>query len=216
MNEALYALQEGAATPEEIDQAVCEFGLPMGPFTLLDMTGLDICGHVNEFLYSQYGPRFETAPLLKAMLKAGHLGQKSGAGFYLHERGEPAKKDQPKKLNPRLADLIREIQKTGGKQTKSFDVYRVILPMFNEAVYTVQEQVVAPQDVDVAMKFGCGLQRGLFSIAEEKGLDWCLAALENNFREHGERFRPAWLLRQLVQAGVHDFSKLDRAPAAVR
>ena len=70
--------QTASPTPEEIDQAVVEFGLPMGPFALLDMTGLDICGHVNEFLYSEYGPRFETAPLLKALLKAGHLGQKSG------------------------------------------------------------------------------------------------------------------------------------------
>ena len=55
---------------------------------------------------------------------------------------------------------------------------------------------------------------GLFSIAEEKGLDWCLAQLDENLRQHGERHRPAWLLRQLVRAGVHDFSKLDRAPAA--
>ena len=214
MNEALYCLQEQVATPEEIDQAVVEFGMPMGPFTLLDMTGLDICGHVNEFLYSEYGPRFETAPLLKALIKANHLGQKTGAGFYMHDKGQPAKKDAPKSLNPRLHDLIREV---GSKKSQEpFDVYRVILPMFNEAVYALQEQVVAASDVDVAMKFGCGMQRGLFTIAEEKGLDWCLKELDGKFQKHGERFRPAWLLRQLVRAGIHDFSKLNRSPAVVR
>jgi len=63
MNEALYALQEGLATVEEIDAKVVEFGLPMGPFALFDMTGLDVCTHVNTFLYSQYGPRFSLLEL---------------------------------------------------------------------------------------------------------------------------------------------------------
>ena len=89
------------------------------------------------------------------------MGKRAGAGFYLHDKGQPAKKDEPKKINPRLPDLIRDVQKSGSRQSQGFDVYRIILPMFNEAVYAVQEQVVAPQDVDVAMRFGCGMQRGI-------------------------------------------------------
>ncbi len=215
MNEAIYVLQEGAATPEQVDQAAVEFGLPMGPFTLFDMTGIDICGHVNEFLYSEYGPRFETAPLLKLMMKEGQLGQKSGAGFYVHEKGQPAQKDAPKTINPRLEKLAKEAGTAAPKASPTFDVYRVILPMFNEAIYAVQEQVVTAADVDVAMQNGCGLNRGLLSIAEDKGLDWCLKQLESYQEFYGERFRPSWLLRQLVRAGIHDFSKFEKAPAAV-
>lgn len=215
MNEALYVLQEGAATVEEVDKATLEFGLPMGPFTLFDLTGIDICGHVNEFLYSEYGPRFETAPLLKLMMKEGQLGQKSGAGFYLHEKGQPAK-DAVKKINPRLEALAKQAAKPVPGKAKPFDVYRIILPMFNEAVYAVQEHVIVPEDVDVAMQYGCGLNRGLLSIAQDKGLDWCLRQLEEYQERHGERFRPSWLLRQLVKAGVHDFSKLEKATVAVR
>ncbi len=215
MNEAIYVLQEGSATPEQVDQAAVEFGLPMGPFTLFDMTGIDICGHVNEFLFSEYGPRFETAPLLKLMMKEGQLGQKSGAGFYMHEKGQLAQKDAPKTVNPKLEKLTKEVGAPTVKADGKFDVYRVLLPMLNEALYAVQEQVVTPADVDVAMANGCGLNRGLLSIAEDKGLDWCLQQLEMYQERHGERFRPSWLLRQLVRANIHDFSKLDKAPVAV-
>ena len=99
---------------------------------------------------------------------------------------------------------------------RSFDVYRVMLPMFNEAIYALQEQVVKAEDVDVAMKWGCGMSRGLLTIAQEKGFDWCLAELQSYQKIHGERFRPAWLLSKLVNAGIHDFSQLAQAPMAVR
>lgn len=220
MNEALYVLMDGSATPEEVDQKVVQFGLPMGPFTLLDMTGIDICSHVNDFLANEYGPRFETAPLLKVMVDAGQLGQKTGAGFYVHEKGAPPAKDKPRQVNPELKKLIEQANKLGGaRQTKSgkpFDVYRVLLPMFNEAVYAIQESVVEPADVDVAMEWGCGLTRGLLTIAEEKGLDWCLSELKLYKAEHGERFRPAWLLSKLTRARVHDFQALEPTPAGVR
>src|SRR5262249_52783765 len=152
MNEALWVLQEGIATPEQVDKAVVDFGMPMGPFTLFDMTGIDICAHVEDFLYSEYGPRFEPAPLLNLLVKAGHLGQKSGAGFYAHEKGQQPKKDEPKKLNPDLEKLLaeaRKIAKNQGKASKPFDAFRVILPMFNEATYAIQEEVAQPGDVDV-------------------------------------------------------------------
>jgi 3-hydroxyacyl-CoA dehydrogenase len=54
LNEATKALEEGAATAAEIDQAVVTWGMPMGPFTLMDMLGIDVCGHVGDYLYSEY------------------------------------------------------------------------------------------------------------------------------------------------------------------
>jgi 3-hydroxyacyl-CoA dehydrogenase len=218
LNEALYVLQEGASTPEEVDQAVVDFGMPMGPFTLLDMTGIDICTHVNEFLYKEYGPRFQPAPLLFKMVEAKQLGQKSGAGFYVHDKDQPAKKGEPKKINPKLRELVETANKeltTRAKAPKKFDALRVILPMFNEAIYALQEDVVQASDVDVAMEWGCGMTRGLLSIASERGLEWSLRELEQYHAALGERFRPSWLLKKLVRAGIKDFSNLDLAPMAV-
>lgn len=210
LNEALYLLAEGNVSPEEVDKAVVAFGLPMGPFTLFDMTGIDVCAHVTEFLYKEYGMRFEPAPLLKLMIEKKFFGQKTGTGFFVHKKGEVPAKDAPKQVNPELDALIAEARKLQPRtgSSKKFDAYRVILPMFNEAIYAIQENVAQASDVDVAMQWGCGLSRGLVSLAEEKGLAWCLSEMESYQATYPERFRPAWLLRKLVRAGLHDFREL--------
>lgn len=215
LNEALYVLQEGKATPAEIDQAAVEFGLPMGPFTLFDMTGIDVCAHVTEFLYKEYGLRFEPAPLLSLLIEKKFLGQKSAAGFYLHEAGKVPQKGEPRQVNPELENLLNQARqmRPPAKAPKVFDVHRIIMPMFNEALYAIQENVAGASDVDVAMQWGCGLNRGLVSLAEEKGLQWCLNELESHEQIHGERFRPAWILRKLVRGGIHDFKALNPEPA---
>ncbi|MBY0356676.1 MAG: 3-hydroxyacyl-CoA dehydrogenase [Candidatus Obscuribacterales bacterium] len=217
LNEAMYLLAEGQVTAEEVDRAAVEFGLPMGPFTLFDMTGIDVCAHVTEFLYKEYGPRFEPAPLLKLMIDKKFYGQKSGLGFFVHQKGAVPNKDAAKELNPELGKLLEEARKLkpNAKSIKKFDVYRLMMPMFNEAIYALQENVALAADIDVAMKFGCGLNRGLLSLAEEKGLAWCLAELESQQTSHAERFRPAWLLRKLVRAGLHDFKALTREEMAL-
>lgn len=216
LNEALYLLQEGNVSAQEIDKAAVEFGLPMGPFTLFDMTGIDVCAHVTEFLYKEYGQRFEPAPLLHLMVEKKFLGQKTGAGFYLHPAGHIPKKDEPKQLNPELANLLAQAQKEkpSVKEPGKFEIHRVIMPMFNEALYAIQEKVAEPLDVDVAMQWGCGLNRGLVSLAEEKGFDWCLNELDAQQKIHGERFRPAWILRKLIRGGIHDFKALMPEPVA--
>ena len=106
MNEALHVVQEGVASIHEVDAAVLQLGLPMGPFTLFDMTGIDICAHVNDFLYTQYGPRFEPAKLLSLLVERQFYGQKTGSGFYHHPAGQPNKKGESKEENPELASLI--------------------------------------------------------------------------------------------------------------
>ena len=84
MLEAIRALEQGVATPEDIDKAV-KLGLrhPMGPFELIDYTGLDINLHVANTFFDEFrDPAWAPPPLLKRMVLAGHLGKKSGQGFY--------------------------------------------------------------------------------------------------------------------------------------
>src|SRR3954464_497552 len=82
-NEAFYMLQEGIASPADIDKAL-KLGLnhPMGPFELVDLVGLDTRLHILEYLHKSLGDKYRPAPLLVQYVKAGRLGRKSGRGVY--------------------------------------------------------------------------------------------------------------------------------------
>jgi 3-hydroxybutyryl-CoA dehydrogenase len=84
INEAIFAVMEGVGTPEAID-AVMKLGMnhPMGPLTLADFIGLDVCLAILNVLHEGIGdPKYRPCPLLRRMVAAGHLGRKSGQGFY--------------------------------------------------------------------------------------------------------------------------------------
>jgi len=89
INEAVYALMEGVATREAID-TVMKLGMnhPMGPLTLADFIGLDVCLAIMEVLHRDLGDaKYRPCPLLRRMVAAGLLGRKSGAGFYTYAEG---------------------------------------------------------------------------------------------------------------------------------
>ena len=84
INEAIFCLQEGVGTPEAID-AIMKLGMahPMGPLTLADLIGLDVCLNIINVLYTDFGDeKYHPCPLLIKMVEDGHLGRKSGKGFY--------------------------------------------------------------------------------------------------------------------------------------
>ena len=86
INEAIFAVYEGVAKPEAIDE-VMKLGMnhPMGPLTLADFIGLDVCLAILEVLHEGLGdPKYRPCPLLKRMVAAGWLGRKSGRGFYTY------------------------------------------------------------------------------------------------------------------------------------
>lgn len=85
--EANRLLEEGVATPEDID-AACKLGLghPIGPYALMDLTGNDLNLMVQRILYDSYGERFRPRLILKQKVDAGHLGRKTGKGWYVYQK----------------------------------------------------------------------------------------------------------------------------------
>jgi 3-hydroxyacyl-CoA dehydrogenase len=193
LNEAAFAFQEGAAPPEEMDKAMRAFGMPMGPFALLDMLGLDVCAEVSMILYDSFGPRMKAAEILGEMHKANRLGTKNGIGFYTYDESKKAD------LKP-LVDGIQ--QKTGVKGTP-FSPERLVFQMINEAAYCLEENVAAPSDIDLAMLAGTGFPQdkgGPLHYADVVGVDVVLDKLKEFSKTMGSRFWPAPLLKRMVSA----------------
>lgn len=196
-NEAVYAAQEGAASLEDIDADVKAHGMPMGPFFLADVLGLDVSREVQQILFEEYGPRMAPAELVERLVKAKRFGMKNGAGFYLHG-GEGSEGF--------VAEQIKEIQAKTGISGTPYAFERLLLPMINEAAYALQEKVASPNDIDIAMMAGAGMAdttgpKGPLQLADEMGLDVVLEKMEALHARLGERFRPAPLLRRKVRAG---------------
>ncbi|MDY6878290.1 MAG: 3-hydroxyacyl-CoA dehydrogenase [Chloroflexota bacterium] len=197
LNEATKALNEGAATVTEIDQEVVKWGMPMGPFTLMDMLGIDICGHVGQYLYSEYGERMSPAPLFMKLIEAGRIGEKSGAGFFDHPGGE----------SDVVNGMIKELVESGAVPTGTkFSVERLMYPLINEAALCVQENIASITDIDMSMVAGTGMtyggeRIGPLVIADKIGLDVVVKTLETLEKELGPRFRPSRPLKLRVRAG---------------
>ena len=197
LNEAAFCLQEGAATMPSIDQAMTEFGLPLGPFTLVDTLGLDVCHDVVFVLLDAYGQRMQPAQIWERIYNQKRLGVKSGAGFYQY--GEQA--GQP---DPALGQAIAEVQRQTGLTGTEFTPTRLLLPMINEAILCLQEHISSAADIDLAMLAGIGFPQskgGILHYADEMGLDVVLDGLQQYAKRFGSRFHPAPLLKRKVAAG---------------
>jgi 3-hydroxyacyl-CoA dehydrogenase/enoyl-CoA hydratase/3-hydroxybutyryl-CoA epimerase len=210
LGEAVRLVREGARI-EDVDRAMTEFGMPVGPIALLDDIGLDVAVKAGEVLAVSFPDRCEPAGQA-AFVAGGRLGRKSGAGFYEYsgpggKRGEPAKEAyqllnvEPKEDAPFSGAEIEE---------------RLMLPMINEAAFCLEEGVVAkPAKLDLAMIFGTGFppfRGGLLRHADELGARDVAGSLARLAERYGPRFQPAPLLVQLARSGGA-FYRADSAAA---
>jgi 3-hydroxyacyl-CoA dehydrogenase/enoyl-CoA hydratase/3-hydroxybutyryl-CoA epimerase len=199
LNEAGYLLEEGASIAE-VDEALLEFGMPMGPFRLLDEVGLDIARHAGATMHEAFGERLAPSAALQALEATERLGRKNEKGFYVYEDGRDKHPDPA---------IYEELETVVGSERKSLPdreiVDRCVLPMVNEAARILDEGIAqSPGDVDLAMITGTGFppfRGGLLRWADDVGLPTVLARLESFERELGARFEPAALLRRKVEAG---------------
>jgi enoyl-CoA hydratase/3-hydroxyacyl-CoA dehydrogenase len=182
MNEAFSVVEKGEATMEEVDAAVkYKAGFPLGAFELADMVGLDVMYEVGKIMEGAYGDVAKSSPMVEKLVKEGHLGQKTGKGFYDWKVGRP-------RISFRLA----------GK----FDVNRLYSIATNETARLIHEDVAEPEDIDTAMKLGTGWPMGPCEQSDKMGLDKLLEKLKELHEKYGEEmYRPSPLLEEYVEKG---------------
>jgi len=169
--EPLRMLEAGESTVVAIDAAVEAAGYPMGPFRLMDLTGVDVGLAVTRSLFDAFGdaPRFRPSPIQEAMVAAGTLGQKSGRGFY--------------RYTPEGAVVAEDGSSQDGRDAPSIDpaaiLDRVELAIVNEAYRAVGERVADAPDIDLAMRLGAGHPRGPCERAGQLGLRTLVARLRD-------------------------------------
>lgn len=196
VSEAVRLLREGCRI-EDVDRAMTDFGMPVGPVALLDDIGLDVAAKAGEVLQAAFPERMQAAGD-DALLAAGRLGRKGGSGFYDYENG---KRRGPSAEAYEILGVRRpEVSALPGDLIET----RLVLPMINEAAFCLSEGVVhSPARLDLAMIFGTGFppfRGGLLRYADSLGAARVLAGLEDLSRRGGSRFTPAPLIRDLARS----------------
>ncbi len=195
LNDAVLGLDAGLATVESVDKYFKAEGgpkHPMGPFMLSDLIGLDTIEHILEVLAAELDDAFAPSALLSKLVKAGACGQKTGKGFYIWERGKPPA------FNPQVAELQ-------GKKADAGDAAlvgrRAWLVMINEAVRVVEEGTSTVADVDRGCRFCLNHPQGILAALDGLGLAAARSGLQEMEKQFGGAYKPAPLLRRLVEAG---------------
>lgn len=193
MNESGFILEEGH-TIESIDQAMVDFGMPMGPLTLLDEVGIDVAAKVSNILSAAFADRMAGKSRVVEVLYADHrYGKKNGQGVYLYENGKRKGPD------PSVYALLGITSPYAA--TPQVVVERMILSMINEAAMILDETIVASAaELDLAMIMGTGFppfRGGLLRYADTLGSAYIVARL-NELAEKAPRFRPTEPLQRLA------------------
>ena len=181
--------EEKGLSIKKIDEGVGAAGVvPVGPYYLVNLLGLDTVLHVAEHLVESYGEeRFYVPKGMQKLVANGKLGAKTGGDGFYNASGEP---NIDGDNDPDVAELVEMLS----------------LKTFLEACLVLEEGVATHRDIDFGMMAGAGLdpRRGLlppFMKADSEGLDTILERMEAAQERHGERFTPPTILRRLVAQG---------------
>lgn len=197
--EAYWLLEEGVAA-EAIDAAMVEFGFPMGPLTMIDMTGIDILAHSDAVLRRAF-PRHGALPaVLEQLVAQGRLGQKTGGGVYDYHAGDPT--PRPSRATAAILEAIRRESGHAARSIRGEEIARrLVLRMVNEAFFILEEGIAQREsDLDVAVVLGLrfpDFRGGVLKYAKDLGLGAVYDELQKLAAQCGERFSPCERLRTM-------------------
>ncbi|MCJ8732967.1 hypothetical protein PDJAM_G00217580 [Pangasius djambal] len=217
LDQSVYMLEEGA-TPEQVDQALEEFGFAMGIFKVSDLSGLDVGWRVRK-ASGLIGPDVDPVkpsrwrlgrrycPLPDMLCQQGRFGQKTGRGWYLYD--SPGSKEA--KSDPEIQTFLKDYRHKYGiiprRITSQEVIERCAFSLANEGFRILEDRIAAsPEDIDVIYLFGYGWPRhrgGPMFYAAQVGLSVVLEKLEHYHRVHPDvpSLEPSRLLRRLVAEG---------------
>ncbi|MDN2481631.1 fatty acid oxidation complex subunit alpha FadJ [Vibrio agarivorans] len=185
MNEAANVLMAGEPI-EHLDDALLNFGFPVGPITLLDEVGVDIGAKIMPIMVKELGPRFEGPDVFDTLLDDDRKGRKTGKGFYTYKDGKKKGVDE---------SVYKLLNLTPEKKLSEKEVsLRCVLPMLNEAVRCLDDGIIrSPRDGDIGAIFGIGFPPflgGPFRYMDKIGLPQLVELMNEYAEKYGDRFAP--------------------------
>ncbi len=206
MGGAIYLTADGVAGTV-VEQAMVNFGMPMGPAALSDLTGIDINYHVNKTFEKRLGERYQVHPLTELIYQTGCYGRKTGAGYMDYSGDTPVP-------NQKVVDVIQAFLKDKQVATREMSEQEIVNLMLanaiNEAAYMMDEGICdRPQDMDLAMIYGTGFppyRGGILRYADKWGLANVLQSLQDLESRYGVHFKPANLIKEMAESGKTFYS----------
>ncbi len=198
-------LVEEGALPEQIDKVMVDYGYPVGPFVVSDISGLDI-GYDTRRRRAEMYPNYRKSPISDRIVEAGRLGLKTNAGWYRYEPG-----DRTPHVDPEVHRIISETAAEFGiAQRSDFTdeeiLKRLLFASVNEACKILEEgAALRASDIDVMWLHGFGFPRyrgGLMYWADGIGVREVYSQIASWHQRYGDRWRPCDLLRRLAEAGT--------------
>lgn len=204
---SVYLVADGVDSAQ-IERVMKDFGMPMGPAELSDLTGIDINYHVNKTFQQKLGDRYNIHSLTELVYQTGCYGRKTGAGYMDYSGPKPVP-------NKKVVDVVQGYLQEKGVSPKKVSDQEIVDAMLalaiNEAALMMEEGVCdRPQDMDLAMIYGTGFppyRGGILRYADKWGIGTVYNKLVDLERQYGKRFKPAKLLDEMAQSGKVFYEK---------
>jgi 3-hydroxyacyl-CoA dehydrogenase/enoyl-CoA hydratase/3-hydroxybutyryl-CoA epimerase/enoyl-CoA isomerase len=188
----------------QIDRVMQAFGWPMGPAWLNDVIGMDVGRHVTRIISGGFADRMQLtwADSVELMVANGRLGQKTGLGFYRHDRDEQGK---PRRTVPSgTHELLATVQASGTRPFADQEIVeRMMVPMIIESARALEEETVGtPAELDLAMTLGLGFPKavgGPLRYADAIGLEG-VVAMSRRYEALGPMYRPTSQMLEMARA----------------
>ena len=199
--QADFLLEEGAL-PHQIDRALREFGMAMGPFQIGDLAGLDIGWRIRKRQAATRPKELRYSPIADRLCEMGRFGQKTGSGWYRYEKGSRAGTPDPE-VEALILSVSAELGIVRREIADAEIIERCFGALVNEGALLLEEGTAArPSDIDVIWIHGYGFPRyrgGPMRWADGFGLAKIAAAVDRMHAEQGALVKPSALLKQLAR-----------------